>query len=70
MKIIAMDFIVSLPLESSTGTPWAKDGFNAFNSLLTVTYKSSKHTLLIPSYKQYSAQDWGEVLARHLLLRD
>jgi len=70
MNTITMDFITALPNVPSTGTPWNHTGFDTLNSLLTVTCKSSKRTLLVPGHEQYTAEDWAQVLARHFLLAD
>ncbi len=70
MHTITMDFIVGLPSVSFQGILWSVTTHNSYNSLLTVTDKSSKHTLLIPNHMTYSASDWGLTFGRHLLLDD
>ncbi len=70
MRIIAMDFIVGLPAVPATGSAWQIPNHNSFNALLTVSYKSSKRSLLIPGHTTYTAQEWGRVLMRQLLLSD
>jgi hypothetical protein len=70
MHTIAMDFIVGLPRVPSAGTPWHHADFDCYDALLTVTCKSSKRTLLIPGHTEYTAEDWAEKLAAHLLLGD
>ncbi len=70
MHTLTMDFITGLPTVPSTGTPWHYGKLEAFNALLTVTCKTSKRSLLLPGHEKYTAQDWGEVLGRHLLLGD
>jgi hypothetical protein len=70
MRVIAMDFIVGLPSVSAEGSPWQLKGHNTFDSLMTVSCKSSKRTLLIPGHTKYTAQEWGHALMRQLLLSD
>lgn len=71
---IAMDFIVGLP-EVPAVSPWALDlGGESeklvFDSLLTVSDKFSKKTLLLPGHSTYSAKEWAEILLRMLMLTD
>lgn len=70
MRVIAIDFILGLPAVSSTGTPWHLPKYEKFDCMLTVSCKSSKRTLLIPGNIRYSAEEWGHVLMRQLLLSD
>lgn len=70
MRTIAMDFVVALPKVPSKGTPWAIDGFDEFDALLTVTCKTSKRTMIIPGHTTYKANHWAEVFTRQLLLSD
>jgi len=70
MHTITLDFVTGLPTVPAKGTPWGLDGFDAFDAFLTVTCKSSKRKLLIPGNEKYTAQDWGQVLGRQLLLSD
>ncbi|EAQ86812.1 hypothetical protein CHGG_08065 [Chaetomium globosum CBS 148.51] len=70
MRVIGIDFIVGLPTVPSEGSPWQLKGKVSFDSLLTVSCKSSKRTLLIPGHTTYTAQQWGQVLMRQLFLSD
>jgi hypothetical protein len=70
MQTITIDFITDMPPVESRGTPWALEGFDTFDQLLTVSCPASKRTLLIPGYATYSAANWATVLARQLLLAD
>jgi hypothetical protein len=66
---IAMDFILSLP-EIPAVAPWKIEGHDIFDSMMTVTDKFSKKTLLIPGHTTYTAENWAEILFRMLLLAD
>ena len=70
MHTIAVDWIVKLPPVLSANTPWAVRGYATYNSLLTVTDKFSKRTLLIPGHGKYSAAEWAAVLVRMLTMTD
>jgi len=70
MHTLGLDWIVGMPPVPSDGTPWALPNFPFFDTLLTVTCKFSKRTLLIPGHSTYSAEHWGEVVARTLMLCD
>jgi hypothetical protein len=70
MRVIAMDFIVGLPAAPADGSPWQLKGHKEFDTMMTVSCKSSKRTLLIPGHSTYTAEEWGHVLMRQLLLSD
>lgn len=70
MHTIAVDFITEMPPVSSKDSPWALEGFDTFDQLMTVTCAASKRNLLIPGYCRYTAADWATVLARQLMLSD
>ena len=70
MRVIAIDFIVGLPAVKAVGTPWQLENKPEYDTLLTVSCKSSKRTLLLPGHSTYTAEDWGRLLLRHLLLSD
>lgn len=70
MRVIAMDFITGLPAVPSIGTIWQMPGRAEFDSLLTVTDKATKRSLLIPGNERYAAEEWGIALMRHLLYCD
>lgn len=68
-RTIAMDFILGLPTVPAVA-PWKIEGHDFFDTLLTVTDKFSKKTLLIPGHSTYTAEDWATVLLQMLLLCD
>jgi hypothetical protein len=70
MRVIAIDFIVGLPAAPADGSPWQLKGHKEFDTMMTVSCKSSKRTLLIPGHSTYTAEEWGHVLMRQLLLSD
>jgi hypothetical protein len=54
--IIIIDFIVAL-LSIPAVTPWSIAEYDIFNAILTVTYKGSKRSLLIPGHDTYTAEN-------------
>jgi hypothetical protein len=67
---IFLDFVVEFPTVFSKDILWAIEGFDAFDSFLTIICKVSKRKLLIPDNKRYLVKDWGCVLGRQLLLNN
>ncbi len=57
MSIIAMDFIVRLPRVKAENPPWKLEGFGEYDSMLTVTCRSTKRTMLLPGHSTYAAAD-------------
>ena len=70
MRIISIDFIVGLPEVSSIDTPWQMSGHSTFDALMPVTDKASKRSVLIPGHTKYTAEEWGIITIRILLLAD
>ncbi len=70
MHTISLDFVTALPTVPSKGTPWAIEGYEAFDCFLATTCKASRRKLLIPGNEKYDAEDWGGVFGRQLLLSD
>ncbi|KAF5971878.1 TY3B-TY3B protein [Fusarium bulbicola] len=59
-----------LPPVPSAGSPWAIEGIDLFDQLMTVTCTASKRNILVPGYATFSAEDWAVALARQLMLAD
>ena len=70
IRVIAIDFIVGLPIVKVASTLQQLDSKPEYDTLLIVSCKSSKYTLLFLGYLIYFAKDWGCLLLRHLLLSD
>ncbi|MCW5952828.1 MAG: DDE-type integrase/transposase/recombinase, partial [Propionibacteriaceae bacterium] len=70
MHTIALDFITEMPPVTAKNSPWALEGYDVFDQLMTVTCAASKRCLLIPGYSTYGAKHWATVLARQLMLSD
>jgi hypothetical protein len=70
MQVIAIDFIAGLPRVPSASTPWQLKGHEEYDNLLTATDKATKRSLLIPGHSTYSAEEWGTVFMRQLVLSD
>ncbi|KAK4245167.1 hypothetical protein C7999DRAFT_16618 [Corynascus novoguineensis] len=70
MRVIAIGFLLALPLVPSSGIPWQLNGHIHFDSMMTIFCKSSRRTLLIPGHSTYTVEDWGMTLMRQLLLSD
>lgn len=70
MRVIAIDFIVGLPEVSAKGSRWQYKEHTVFNSLMTVSDKATKRTMLIPGNDKYTAEDWGELFLQQLLIYD
>ena len=57
IRVIAIDFIVGLPIVKVAGTPWQLENKPEYNTLLIVSCKSSKRTLLLLGYSIYTTKD-------------
>ena len=57
IRVIAIDFIVGLPVIKVAGTLWQLDNKLEYDTLLTVSCKLSKRTLLLPGHSIYSTKD-------------
>lgn len=55
-----IDFVMRLP-EIPAVSPWKLEGFDTFDSLMSVTDKFSKKILLIPGHSTYTAENWAEI---------
>ncbi|CAI6082148.1 unnamed protein product [Clonostachys chloroleuca] len=65
-----MDFIVGLPLASAVDDTFKRPGFEEYDTLLTITCKSSKKRALIPGYNKYTAEDWAANVLKFWMLAD
>ena len=70
IQVIAIDFIVGLPVVKAASTLQQLENKPEYNTLLIVSCKSSKRTLLLPGHSTYLAKDQGRLLLRYLLLSD
>ena len=68
IQVIAIDFIVGLPAIKAASTLQQLENKPEYNTLLIVSYKSSKYTLLLPGHLIYSTKDQGRLLLQYLLL--
>ncbi|KAF3803874.1 Transposon Tf2-11 polyprotein [Colletotrichum gloeosporioides] len=56
---ITMDFITGLPEVSADNTIWKLPGFAFYDSVMTVTDKFSKSTMIVPGNTSYTAAEWA-----------
>ena len=70
IRVIAIDFIIGLPTVKVAGTLQQLENKPKYNTLLIVSCKSSKCTLLLLGHSIYTIEDQGRLLLQYLLLSD
>ena len=68
IRVIAIDFIVGLPIVKVASTLQQLENKPEYNTLLIVSCKSSKRTLLLLGHSIYTIEDQGRLLLQYLLL--